>query len=181
MSVRMPEPRSERRLLMTAGHYGAWLIAGLIPVTIATSNKGIYDGPAGIAGTILVTLLLGSWLAGTAQHTRSLCGRCAASTPLDPQAAVRRWRPVLKIMHSRRAACLSVTVAGLLIGSAFLPGGQTASPAIIMACSGIAGATWLQIASTRHQRLQPWCPWCHWDDGGDEEVTPEVPDPAMSL
>jgi hypothetical protein len=31
-----------------------------------------------------------------------------------------------------------------------------------------------------HSILQPWCPWCDWGKGGDEEVLPEVPDPALS-
>jgi len=31
-----------------------------------------------------------------------------------------------------------------------------------------------------HDRLRPWCPWCDWGKGGDEEVSPEVPDPALS-
>jgi hypothetical protein len=32
----------------------------------------------------------------------------------------------------------------------------------------------------KHKRLQPWCPWCNWGKGGDKEVSPEVPDPALS-
>jgi hypothetical protein len=27
----------------------------------------------------------------------------------------------------------------------------------------------------QHRRLYPWCPYCRWDDGGGEEVSPDVP------
>lgn len=36
------------------------------------------------------------------------------------------------------------------------------------------------VAARKHSVLQPWCPWCDWGHGGDEEVSPEVPDPEMS-
>ena len=36
------------------------------------------------------------------------------------------------------------------------------------------------ISVWQHRKLQPWCPYCRWDEGGDEEVSPDVPDPAMS-
>jgi len=32
-----------------------------------------------------------------------------------------------------------------------------------------------------HRRLWPWCPICHWrGEGGDYEVSPDVPAPTVS-
>ena len=36
------------------------------------------------------------------------------------------------------------------------------------------------VVTWQHRRLYPWCPFCRWGDGGAEEVSPDVPAPAVS-
>jgi hypothetical protein len=111
-------------------------------------------------------------------HSRRLCERCARSTPLDPQADVARWRPVLRLLHRDRAqkAFFAVLLAYLVRGALWGGGGYWNYADMTVISVLVA----YLAAQHKHKRLRPWCPWCNWGKGGDEEVSPEVPDPALS-
>lgn len=69
-----------------------------------------------------------------------------------------------------------VALLAVVFAPAFVPGNGGAG--LYIAFTVFIGALWIIV--WRHSRLRPWCPWCNWGKGGDEEVSPEVPDPALS-
>ena len=109
------------------------------------------------------------------------------ATPLDPQAAVERWKPALKADH-RNKLILLILLANFVwvfgVGNVLVDGAHWAG----IPKHHDVWAYFLQDLSTLiiipaywliqrvHRDLYPWCPWCHWDDGGDEEKVPD-PDP----
>ena len=173
-----PEPGERKgRMMMAAGHYlivptTAWAV-----YSIGYGFEGIPPGPADWAQEALFTAFMACFYCDLRWHSMRLCERCAALTPIDPQTSVRRWRQALRSVHlvkDRKAALLAfvaITVAPALTHGAV-------SRWLYVVAAAVVGSFW--VATWRHGRLRPWCPWCNWGKGGDEEVSPEVPDPALS-
>lgn len=174
---------------MWAGHYEpAFMAASLAAFTAGDLTRHRYP-----ALTVFADLTVLAWLAATIAgmrwHEPGLCERCAAATPLDPQAAVTRWKPALRLAHSRwfRAAAVATVLAWDLAGSVTMsvngrhvfgmPGGPWYYAAVLLL--GIPAYALLAsvvLTGRKHRQLYPWCPYCNWDDGGEEETIPE-PDP----
>lgn len=171
--------RGESRLLMWAGHYSAYLFLPVVAASIITSPL-----PAGFWAWATLPLWIAwvfSLIIGEGYHQERLCERCIASSPLDPQAAVERWRPALRWEHDRRLKLIvMLAVLAWIVGSNLV--WKHMQPWWVYVLSALAmlvlGGSY--IATYQHRRLYPWCPWCHWDDGGGEEISPDVPAPAMS-
>ena len=174
-----PDPGERKgRLMMLAGHYT------LIPVTAwsawstGAAIAGITGGLVGGGQQALFAVAVVCFYCDLRWHGMRLCERCAAQTPLDPQRSVRRWKPALRSVHEIRDR--KIIIAALLaiaLAPVFMPPGA-GTTALYVVVNVIILAMW--VAMWRHNRLQPWCPWCNWGRGGDEEVSPEVPDPALS-
>lgn len=173
-------PRRDSRLLIWTGHravFFAW--AGIVLYAAgALSWKTPAEGPAvTVSVFVIIAAAATSWY-----HGRRLCERCIAETPLDPQAEVEKRMRVLRAHHSRRMRVIENTGFGIVFLCQFISyfsrGWALWALILISAVLFSQGIT-LYIWD-RHGRLRPWCPWCHWGDGGNEEVSPDVPDPAVS-
>lgn len=176
MTLTGDRPRRRDSLLLWLGHYSLWFLWAFIAVAVAStvSHWGFLAGSAAVLTVILiVAMVAGAW------HDLRLCERCIAATPLDPQAAVQRWRPVLRIYHHHRLRIAT----GLAAIAAF-----TAFPFVrhapwwlySLAITAFVIIGLLNTIQHRHRMLYPWCPWCRWEGGGDEELVPDVPAPTVS-
>jgi hypothetical protein len=170
-------PGRPSRLGMMLGHYSRLVMMAAIVVTGVTVFTG---------GAALLSVALACWAAYavTARYERvahagMLCGRCVAATPLDPQAAITRWRPALSWFHSRWYQVDYLIFLGWWVIADLLAGHLDW---LSLAGDGAAYLvlTWGVLASHQHRRLHPWCPDCGWGDGGDTEGA-GAPDPAPSV
>lgn len=171
--------RGDSRVMMWLGHYSDYLFLPVVVVSIATSP--LPAGPWTWASLPLWIAWIFSLVVGGSYHSVRLCERCIASSPLDPQAAVERWRPALHWEHDRQLKiAMMLTVLAWIIGSNLAwkyPQPWWVYVLSALAMLALAGG---YVATYQHRRLYPWCPWCHWDGGGEEEISPDVPAPAMS-
>ena len=151
----------------------AWCAVGGLPLFLT---------PVWVSVGVLPLLLL-TWYA-MHRHDRSLCERCLADWPLDPEKAVAKHQSSLAQFHvvadrifttRRQMWIITLVLLTIGIGSAFLP--QFLSDAWGMLINWLV-IPWLFLISYRHRQLQPWCPWCKDDDGGSFSPDP-VPDPSV--
>jgi hypothetical protein len=164
--------------LMWTGHYALWMTIPYIVLTVISDTTGQPDWELW-AAVPAIMLFYGSVLIDSQYHHARLCDRCFAAAPLDPQAAVDRWRPVLRTYHRRGVVLVFLAAAfGWSILSALLVTGayHTAWAYLLHDLPVIVIVTSYWAMSRKHRDLYPWCPWCHWRDGGDEEKAPD-PDP----
>jgi hypothetical protein len=166
------------RLMMAAGHYGIVAATAWSAYAIGDDLAGNPRGPVDWGMNALFAAFIWCWYSDMRWHSARLCERCASSSPIDPQAQVRRWKQALGLLHrirDRKPVLVGVLVVAC--GITFVPYGpwrQGAQIALIAFLDALWTATW------KHNILQPWCPWCDWGKGGGKEVSPEVPDPALS-
>ena len=171
--------RGDNRALMWLGHHSVHLMVVAIGSSIAEVATGNTQNVVGVINDLAWIVWTVSLFAGWNYHDSRLCERCVAATPLDTQAAVDRWRPALRWEHRLRwrLAVLIVSTALLVWTGSFHPEPWWGWLAVIPA---ILGYSSIFISAWQHRRLYPWCPFCRWDDGGDEEVSPDVPAPTVS-
>jgi hypothetical protein len=175
----LPEPGPrDARVMMWLGHYRFAILVAYAAYDIWDDLAGQPPGWPDDILRVLVLVFIAAWYSEMRWHGRRLCERCARLSPIDPQKAVRRWRPALRWVHMNRArnTALAVYAAVLLTEAAWNMDGYR--PYADIAVISFITVTWA-VAGV-HSILQPWCPWCNWGRGGDEEVSPEVPDPALS-
>ena len=169
-------PRRRDPLLLWLGHYSLpflWVFVA-VAVISGVTHWGFLTWVTSVTTAVLVVTVLAS-----VRHDARLCERCIAATPLDPQAAVQAWRPVLRLYHRRwlSPAVLAVVLTGLLLPAAYRHPPWWAVTANVTAFV-LTGLLW--TVAQRHRKLYPWCPWCRWEDGGDYEASPDVPAPTVS-
>jgi hypothetical protein len=162
-------------VLMWTGHYAIYILLAYAAGAVAYNVSGRL-GWLSWPVTALAIAWIVSFSADMSYHESRLCERCIAATPLDPQKAVDRWRPALRLFHRKNlyVGTLLAMIAWIFLSSIFLPGkhGWTAiTDTIIVAVIVVSGGI-----SWTHRRLYPWCPWCRWGKGGHPEVVPD-PDP----
>jgi hypothetical protein len=142
---------------MWLGHFCILLVPAAVIASVADDAMG---QPRGVID-VIVAAVWGCWiaamLADRGVHQERLCERCVAATPLDPQAAVDRWRRVLRLHHERRAmfGMLGGVLAWDIVDGMFRhpPAWVLAGSAVTTVAYGAAFAvTW------QHRRLWPWCP-----------------------
>lgn len=181
MAVQDAPGRGNDRLaafLMWYGHHSAWLLWAAIPCAVTGTALGLSTGLASYALSVPMVLWMGALGAEVLYHRENLCPWCARETPLDPQGAVDRWRPALRFSHGPGRLIAGITVLGVFLGLARIwPPPWWVILAEVLSYI-VLGLTYASIY--QHRRLYPWCPWCHWDDGGEEEVSPDIPAPAVS-
>jgi hypothetical protein len=169
------------RVLMWLGHYVRVFLAVSFLLAIINDILGGKNGllPVNILSAVAIGVFLVALFADSHWHQENLCVRCIAATPLDPQAAVDRWRRALRANHSGAAwAFLVIAALAGLIGTTSVLSRPWS--VVVIAAAWVMFAVF-NLAVHIHRRLYPWCPWCDWGDGGgDEEVSPDVPDPAIS-
>lgn len=181
-----PWARRALRLAMLAGHYSLWLLLPWAGLAVARDITGRPSWMTWIE-TAAQVILFAALVTDRGYHHARLCERCAGATPLDPQAAVERWKPALRRDHQDwfMFRVLSAGIAWSIgTGYALVSG----VPAAGLAAHRVLWAYLLQdlpvmavvagyyIVSRVHRNLYPWCPWCHWDHGGEHEAVPD-PDP----
>jgi hypothetical protein len=190
MTTEAGEPRRDSRLMMLAGHYAS--LALLAAVTLIVANDATDQRYTALVWVTNIAFLacVAVMFASFGYHNARLCERCITATPLDPQAAVRRWDAALRFDHMKRLKLLAYIV---LLGADIAAGwhgwssggwgvgqhlhwwGDVADIVFVVFLGAIYGAEF------RHRRLYPWCPYCHWGGGGDHEPKMvDVPDPAVS-
>lgn len=180
MTAAVEEPRRDSRLLMFAGHYSHLAVGPALALSMANDAAGDRITPllwVTSAAWILAAIPLAADLG---YHAERLCERCINATPLDAAAEAERRRPVLRLHHAARirvAALAGLLAATLLVTGSHHPppGWARAAHAVFLLAGGV-----LLGSDFRHRKLYPWCPWCRWDGGGDHEVSPDVPAPAVS-
>lgn len=168
---------------MWLGHYADFIAGAFLAVCLANDVTG-WAGWMQTPSTVASSGMLLSLIAESRVHGRRLCERCIAAAPLAPQRAVDRWRRALWSYHQGWATVTMVAVFCSAASIALFYGlaAHPHPPAWALAyhgCAMVAAAVFLVVLHL-HSRLHPWCPFCRWDDGGDEEVSPDVPDPAVS-
>ena len=167
--------------MMRAGHW-AYITVPVLAVILVTNDfrHGSYGGLLGFVGH-LAAVATAAWLwtmwCEIRVHGRKLCEQCAQDAPAAPQLTVARWKPALRLVHSPLPGMLLAAL--LLIQLPFIWH-------MTWLVYDLQGALMVPVvaffvATRKHSVLQPWCPWCDWGHGGDEEVSPEVPDPEMSI
>jgi hypothetical protein len=172
----LPDPPSRRgAAMMWAGHRLIPVVAIYSAYAIPYALLGQPGGPLEWGADAFEMAFLFVFWSEIRWHGKRLCERCAAKTPLDPQAKAARWRPALLAAH-RMTPYLLIGVALSIwlnmLGEALWVRGANVALVVVFFL------VWLSLHV--HDRLRPWCPWCDWGKGGKEEVSPEVPDPALS-
>ena len=181
MNITDPGGRRYNPALMWLGHHSIKLMAAALLIVTAYYLTGLYNGPDPVGWA-----MAGVWLfwyftmiLDERYHTARLCERCVAATPLDPQAAVSRWRPALRVKHARKAEAAGLILVvvwsfgGPLVVSSHSWPYRAGGVLVALILAGVAGTGWV------HRKLYPWCPWCNWGGGGEHEEAPD-PDPADS-
>jgi hypothetical protein len=174
------DPRPVNRLLMFAGHYAFLALAALVALVVADDAAGQRVPLLSLAADIALPVCIVVMFVGFSYHNVRLCERCVTATPLDPQKAVTRWDAVLRFDHMRGwkflayfalfAANVAANVAANWRGW-----GDVTDILFVVFIGALYGAEY------GHRRLYPWCPYCpRWDGGGEHELSPDVPDPALS-
>lgn len=166
---------------MWLGHYSTTLLLGAVAASVADDATGQSVGAVEWIAAVAWIAWIVAFMSDMGRHQERLCERCIAASPLDPQAEVTRWKPVLRAHHARGAtvAVLAAIVAWDFAGGFFFPHPAAWALALDALASVVLGASY--VVTWQHRRLYPWCPFCHWDEGGAHEVSPDVPSPAESL
>lgn len=169
------------RTAMWLGHYSTAFLLAAVTVSVADDATGQSNGGVQWRATVAWTAWILAWAAGDHRHREHLCERCIAASPLDPQAEIDRWRRVLRLHHARRAM---IALFGGIIAWDFASDALFRHPPIwVLALDAVTvvvlGASY--VVTWKHRQLYPWCPFCRWGDGGEHEVSPDVPAPAASL
>jgi hypothetical protein len=172
MASSTADPRPENRALMAAGHY-SWVFmvvfVAFALAAIVTSNRLLWLDI--VADVAMVAWWFALGVLDKRYHEARLCERCVHAAPLDPQAAVDRWKAALKTEHFPvlvLAALVSVLVVSWLVP-------QHGWPHLLARLLTLAAFMLLYVPEYVHRRLYPWCPWCRWEDDGDPEQVPELP------
>ena len=169
--------------LMWTGHYALWMT---IPCIVLIVISDVTGRPGWMSWVLAPALLLfyAPLIIDRQYHHARLCDRCFAATPLDTQAAVDKWRLVLRANHRGRLI-LAILLANLLWGIlaaallitgvrwAGLPAHHSAWAYLLQDLPVIITVASYWAMTRKHRDLYPWCPWCHWGDGGDEEKAPD--------
>jgi hypothetical protein len=163
--------------LKCLGHYSSHIMAGVTAIAIPNDLTAGRIIPLTWISAVAWMIWMASIYAEARYHSEHLCERCIAATPLDPGAAVKRWKPALWWKHSKiSAAALIIVFIWSLSATVSVIGGwlwyALGAPLLLI----LAGTI---FAMHQHHRLYPWCPWCHWPDEGGEEVVPDVPAPTV--
>lgn len=171
-------PGRSTRFGMMMGHYSKLMLLG----TVALSGAAAFSGQLAV-----VVLAVAAWAAYSLalryerrEHRESLCERCVAATPLDPQSAVTRWRPALAWFHSPWYLVDYMVFIAWWVAADLL---EDRLAWVALAGDALAYGLlgWGGVASHQHRRLYPWCPHCDWRRGGEPEAVPEPDrDPAIS-
>lgn len=175
-----------RPALMWLGHYILWLLGAYVLLSLANDLSARPGWLILAVGAYWFTML-GVIIFAMTYHQAKLCARCGGSTPLDPQAAVGRWKPALRLHHRQGIVMLMVLASmiwqvavGLLliqgVHALHLPPHHAIWAYLLQDILGFIVVFVYFTIDRVHRRLHPWCPWCHWGDGGDEEAIP-APDP----
>lgn len=170
-------------LLIAIGHYAApmaWIMY-LVTVTISLARWWGAVIPFWISIPFMVSTIAA--LAAEMYHDRKLCVLDIKAGPLlDPQAAVDKHRPALKLYHRPRQRWTMTAVALLPL---LLPWTRHLNPGTpvkilfsAMSVAAIISTLRLLRALEHHRRLHPWCPWCHPRRDKDDDVVAPVPDPV---
>lgn len=181
MTVQDKPDRGDSRALMWLGHNSIRITFAYAAVTISTNAAGQPDLLTWPAAALSAAWIV-SIMAEMSYHDDRLCEKCIHATPLDTQKAVDRWKPALGAHHQRilgwvvALIIITGTVATPLSPSHPKPWWYYAANIVVVTM--VAGYFGVQHI---HRRLYPWCPWCHWDDGGDAEISPDVPVGSQSL
>lgn len=172
-----PSPRNDR-IMMLLGHYSILAIIVFGAWSVADDLTGKSVGWLGDAGNFLDAGFMACLYSEMRWHGRRLCERCARESPDDPETQVRRWRAALRWAHADRPrSAFMISLLGVIaLESVWGMDGYRNDVDVAVVTAIVA--VW--VVARRHSRLQPWCPWCNWGKGGDKEVSPEVPDPALS-
>jgi len=112
--------------LMRLGHHALWLTVPFMALVLAADLSGRPGWLTWVtAGAQLAWF--GAILTDAGYHAARLCERCMGATPLDPQAAVERWKPALRLEHRSGVliAVLAVNLTWTL--AAVLPSLETVS------------------------------------------------------
>jgi hypothetical protein len=160
---------------MWAGHHAAALTVlvlalNLVSDALPTGKRFLVNDPA-----LLVIVVVFS---STAYHSRRLCERCAARSPLNGQACAEARARALRWAHlyygSSRFNLAVWGGWGLLLAIVALthPPQVLQGTPFYLLVANLAVSLYLDAV---HRRLYPWCPYCHWRGGGDHE---EVPAPT---
>jgi hypothetical protein len=176
----MPSVAVPERPAMWLGHYATHLLLAAVAASVADDAMGQPGGVVQWAAVAAWTVWIAAFLVDGGFHRERLCERCVAASPLDPQAAVDRWRRALRLHHAR--AVMVAVLAGV-VGWNLASGALFRHPpAWALAVSALASVTLgaSYAVSWQHRRLYPWCPFCRWGEGGAEEVSPDVPAPAVT-
>lgn len=168
-----------RGVVLWLGHFQVYFLAVSFCLT---SVSLFFPAAAWLSDLSLAAVIawIAAYIADDFVHRRRLCERCIAGSPDDPQAAVRRWKPLLCIWHHHGLRFLLFAVlVGCLYGSSVL---RFPHPAVIAFNLCLLG--WIccgYLSSSQHLRLGPWCPWCRWGEGGAEEMSPALPQTPLSV
>lgn len=176
--------------LMWTGHYILALLAAYAAVVLATDLAGRPDALVWTETGLWIWALL-LIITSVTYHQARLCRRCAGGTPLDPEAAVEKWRPALRLDHRNLLVlavllaniCWQVLTGNLIVSGVHalgLPRHHDVWAYLLQDIPGLIIVGGYFAVDHIHRKLYPWCPWCHWRDGGEEETVPE-PDPGPSL
>jgi hypothetical protein len=159
-----------------------WRLAHIAPIGyLVTSVMFIVidltlSRPFGLwVGGTIVALAIPMLLAHT-RHENTLCGTCAAMTPLDGSAAARKHAIQLHLFHKARfiASIVQGLLTAVVVANWFFMPDIVGRLAFNLSFLEIAVAMHVEIT---HRLLEPWCPYCDWDEGGDHEPAPEPTPP----
>lgn len=177
MTTAQDGPRRDNRLFMWAGHYSIWLLAPAVAAFFAgylSSGNGRHATAVSYATSAVWVAWILSSVLDQGYHDARLCERCIAATPLDPQAAVTRWRPALRWRHSKFMLLAMLWAIVIFFTNTIQDG--VSWWRFLLTAAAIGALCSSTFSEWVHRRLYPWCPFCHWGDGGDPEASPE-PDP----
>jgi hypothetical protein len=163
-----PDGASWREWSEWWAHQRPWTWIALFGIGIATILLHIQTWMwSAFSLAAVLAIVINGW-----RHDATLCARCAAKTPLNPQPVVARARWALWLHHQNNWA--AVIAIALIISRDYVP--KPVDAAIVVAL--FVGVSLFNAVALRHRPLQRWCPYCPRWGGGDDgprETTPVGP------
>lgn len=176
--MQMPAPEIRTTWFRAARHFSrpavyAFLLVPAVLVWFFQIRTG------GVSLVFMIAFFLAIFLNN--KHFGEMCERCLGKMPLNPDAAVKRWKWALRSVHkiinfgAKKLIAFAVIFCGIYQIAWYTLPHYSITNNVLYSVAGVTVGAFSVMAS-KHQQLQPWCPWCRGNGG---HAHSEQPNPVI--